>query len=152
MASVPRPAPLAGAIRLGRWHEAAVCATLIGLTVTGALWLVYHHLVPLAESFATHPAETWSLRLHGALAMIALVLLGTLFQRHVVNAWQRGRNRGSGGAMAALMALLTLTGYLLYYAGSPTLREWTSWLHWGTGLALPLLLVLHMALGGRWRR
>jgi hypothetical protein len=35
----------------------------------------------------------------------------------------------------------TATGYGLYYAGSERLRAWTSWIHLGVGLILPMGLV-----------
>lgn len=150
--SAPSRATGSAPLRLALWHESLLCAVIVALTVSGGVWLVYHHLLPLNDSIATHPAETWSLRLHGGLAMLALVMVGALLPRHVLPAWGRRLNRNSGGAMLGAMLFLTLTGYLLYYAGSPSLREVVSVLHWVAGLALPLLLALHMALGGRWRR
>jgi len=47
---------------------------------------------------------------------------------------------------------LTVTGYGLYYAGGEMLRAWTSWIHLGIGLALPILLLVHIFLGRRTRR
>ena len=144
--------PATGPIRLAAWQEWTLLAVLGGLVASGALWLVYHHLVPVRNDMSTHPAEAWGLRLHGGLAMAVLVLVGMLFPTHVLPAWRRGLNRGSGGVMMGTMVLLTVTGYLLYYAGSPWLRDAVSWLHWGVGLVLPVLLGLHMLLGGRWKR
>lgn len=146
-----RPAS-AGPIRLPRWQENALLGVLTGLVVSGSVWLVYHHLLPARDDMGTHLAEAWSLRLHGGLAMAVLVLVGMLLAGHVLPAWRRRLNRGSGGLMLGAMAVLTLTGYLLYYAGSPSLRDAVSVLHWGLGLAVPVLLVLHMARGGRWKK
>ncbi len=146
-----RPAA-AGPIRLPLWQETTLLAVLAGLVASGVIWLVYHHLVPARADMGTHPAEAWSLRLHGGLAMAVLVLVGMLLASHVLPAWRRRLNRGSGGLMLGTMAVLTVTGYLLYYAGSPPLRDAVSVLHWGLGLAVPVLLALHMARGGRWMR
>ena len=150
----PPPASLTslGPIRLPLWQETSLCLLLAGLVLSGSVWLVYHHLVPLASDIGAHPVEAWSLRLHGALAMAVLVFVGMLLPAHAWPAWRRNLNRGSGGVMLAVMLLLTVTGYLLYYAGLPAIRETASWLHWGLGLAVPALLVAHMLLGGRWRR
>lgn len=139
-------------VRLSAPFEAWLCGLLAGLWVSGVVWLVAHHGLAPRDDMATHPAESWSLRLHGALAMAMLVALGQLLGPHMVGAWRRRRNRGSGGAMAAAMAFLVLGGYLLYYSGWPALRDAVSVTHWGAGLALPALLALHMARGGRWRR
>lgn len=144
--------PPTGPIRLTAWQESTLLAVLAGLVASGAVWLVFHHLVPVREDMGTHLAEAWSLRLHGGLAMGALVLLGMLVPTHLLFAWRRRINRGSGGVMAGAMVLLTVTGYLLYYLGSPALRDVASLLHWVVGLVLPGLLGLHMLLGGRWRR
>lgn len=141
-----------GPIRLPPWQETTLLGVLVGLEASGAVWLVYHHLVPARTDIGTHPAEAWSLRLHGGLAMAVLVLTGMLLASHVLPAWRRRLNRGSGGLMLGAMGVLTVTGYLLYYAGSPFLRDASSALHWGVGLALPVLLLLHMARGGRWTR
>jgi hypothetical protein len=35
----------------------------------------------------------------------------------------------------------------LYYAGSECLRAWTSWIHLGVGLILPMGLLIHVVLG-----
>jgi hypothetical protein len=44
---------------------------------------------------------------------------------------------------------LTITGYGLYYAGGERLRAWTSWIHLAVGLALPILLLIHIFVGRR---
>lgn len=152
MPTSPRRSLPAGPIRLSLAHEIWVCAVLAGLVVSGALWLVYHYLVPHGEMMATNPIESWSLRVHGGLAMVALVLLGSLLLPHALTAWQRGLSRGSGGLMLGTMLFLTVTGYLLYYASSEALRDATSWLHWGVGLALPVVLLVHLQRGGRFTR
>jgi hypothetical protein len=46
--------------------------------------------------------------------------------------------------MLAISALLTLTGYLLYYAGAETARDIASYVHLTLGLALPIVLALHL--------
>jgi hypothetical protein len=48
-------------------------------------------------------------------------------------------------------AVLTITGYGLYYAGGERLRAWTSWIDLAVGLALPILLLIHIFLGRRTR-
>lgn len=149
--SLPRTAST-GPVRLSASHEAWVCAVLAGLTISGGLWLVYHHLVPRGEMMATNPIESWSLRVHGGLAMIALVLMGSLLRQHIGAAWRLRRSRRSGGLMLGAMICLAVTGYLLYYVSSEPLRDAASWLHWGLGLALPVFLIAHLQLGGRFAR
>lgn len=137
---------------MGALHETLVCAVLAILLLSGAVWLVFHLLLASDEAMVTHPAESWSLRVHGAFAMFSLALMGSVVALHAAPAWRARRNRISGGVMFGAMLCLGLSGYLLYYAGSPAVRDATSIVHWVVGLLLPLCLLLHMALGGRWRR
>lgn len=83
--------------------------------------------------------------------MVTLVLLGSLLTLHVRRAWLAGRNRRSGTLLLALNAVLALSGYALYYSGGETLRALASNVHLALGLALPVLLVAHIALGRRTR-
>ena len=147
----PRPGAV-GSIRLSPRHEAWVCGVLAALLASGVVWLVFHYLLASPDDLSPHAAEAWSMRVHGALAMATLLMVGGVLTQHSLPAWRRGLNRASGAGMAGTMLLLTVTGYLLYYAATPALREATSWLHWTVGIALPVLLGLHMWRAGRWRR
>jgi hypothetical protein len=50
-----------------------ISALLFG---SGALWLICHYFVRIEGEFgpAPHPLESWALRVHGAAAMLALVV------------------------------------------------------------------------------
>jgi cyanate permease len=91
------------------------------------------------------------MKIHGAAAMVILLLIGTLLTAHVRFPWRAGRNRINGSIFLGAFAVLSVTGYGLYYAGGERLRSWTSWIHLGVGLALPILLLLHVFLGKRTR-
>ena len=56
------------------------------------------------------------------------------------------------GGLLTAFGILTLTGYGLYYAGGEKLRAWTSLIHLWLGLALPIIIALHVWLGHRSRR
>jgi hypothetical protein len=129
-----------------RFFNHAVVATL---SATGAIWLIADTLKsPDGE-------ELWQLvganmlMLHGLAAMVALVLLGAMIPVHVLRSWRAGKNRISGAAMAGTNALLVITAWGLYYAGSDGLRTFVADLHIGVGIALPVLVVTHVALGRR---
>lgn len=91
------------------------------------------------------------MKIHGAAAMGILVLIGMLLSAHVRFAWRARRNRTNGSVFLSAFAVLTITGYGLYYAGGERLRAWTSWIHLAVGLALPILLLVHILLGRRTR-
>jgi hypothetical protein len=119
------------------------------LFASGAAWQTLHWL---SESAPTQPnAAPWLMRIHGAAAMAALVILGTLIPLHLRRGWIARRNRFSGVAFTCAGALLVVTGYALYYVGSESLREWSSYTHVALGLAAPLALLWHIWLGRRSR-
>jgi hypothetical protein len=91
------------------------------------------------------------MKIHGAAAMAVLVLIGMLLSGHVRFAWRARRNRANGSVFLSAFAILTITGYGLYYAGGEGLRAWTSWSHLALGLVLPILLLIHIFLGRRTR-
>ncbi len=138
-------------IRLGPRHKKSLYAGFALLWLSGALWLAFHYFLRTEGAFGpeAHPLEAWWLRLHGLMAMAALVLAGSLAPNHIRLAWNRRRNHRSGLPMLALTVWLAGTGYALYYFPSDDNAAWLPLLHWIAGLALPLLLGLHIRLGRR---
>ena len=138
-------------MRLDPWFRAALYAAFAVLTLSGGIWFL--------ADWSKDPAgpELWQLlaadmlMLHGGTAMATLMLLGALIPLHVRRAWRTGRNRLTGPTMVGVNALLIVTAFGLYYAGSETVRPWISDLHIAIGCALPPLLWLHIWLGRRSR-
>ena len=137
--------------KLSRRHQSWLYTILVLLYGSGVLWACLHYFVRTAGDLGElpHPAEPWSLKLHGAAAMVFLVILGTLLPGHVRFAWHARRNRPNGIFLLTLLGFLVLTGYGLYYLGGETTRSWTSWSHLVVGLVLPVILVLHIWVGRR---
>jgi hypothetical protein len=142
----PRP----DSIRLKRLQRYILYAVLALLFLSGAAWADWNYLAASPGDFEAS-AKTWAMKIHGGAAMAILVLVGMLLTGHVRFAWRAHRNRANGLLFLVAFAVLTGTGYALYYAGGENLRVWTSWIHLGVGLALPMLLVLHVWLGKRTR-
>jgi cation transport ATPase len=142
----PRP----DSIRLKRLQRYFLYAVLALLFLSGVAW-TYWDLAASAGDFEIS-AKTWAMKIHGAAAMAILILVGMLLTGHVRFAWRARRNRANGAVFLSAFAVLTITGYGLYYAGGERLRAWTSWIHLGVGLALPILLLFHIFLGRRTRR
>jgi hypothetical protein len=136
-------------VRLERWHRRCIYGITAWLTATGLLWLLAHYLLRPVGEFGegVNPLEPWSMKLHGAGAMVALFFIGSLMNSHMRRALKAGRNLASGWSMIALLSALTASGYALYYVASEHSRPTWSAAHWIIGVALPLLLVLHIALG-----
>jgi hypothetical protein len=137
--------------RLERWHRLSLYGVSGLLAASGILWLVVHYFFRVAGEFGetVNPLEPWTMKLHGAAAMAALFFVGSLLNSHMRRAHHARRNRYSGWGMATLLALLTISGYALYYLASESSRPLWSATHWVLGLLFPALLVLHIFLGRR---
>ena len=151
--SLHRPASRSQTIRfrLERWHRFCVYGISGLLVVTGLTWLIAHYWLRVAGEFGEtiNPIEPWSMKLHGAAAMGVLFFIGSLLNSHIRRANNAQRNRSSGWTMVALLALLTISGYALYYVASESSRPVWSMSHWLLGLTLPASLILHIFLGRR---
>jgi len=139
--------------RLSRRHQALLYGVFGLLFLSGALWLLLHHYLRVEGEFGPEPhvLEPLSLKLHGALAMAFLVVLGTLVRGHVQAGWRAHRNRVSGSGLLAANAVLVVTGWALYYLSGETLRALCSTIHWGLGLLLPGAILWHARQGVRSR-
>jgi hypothetical protein len=132
-----------------RWM---IYATVAALFVTGAGWLIADHFKDTDSGEVWQSAMAGLLMAHGGAAMAMLLLLGALGPLHIERSWRAGKNRVTGGIMAAINACLVLTAFGLYYSSSPDLRTWTSNLHIAFGVASPSLMFAHIAIGRLSRR
>jgi len=129
------------------WNYAAFAV----LFVTGAIWLVADQLKTSENGEMWQTIAANALMFHGMTAMIALILLGAMIPLHIQRSWRAGKNRITGFVMVATNAALVVTASGLYYAGSDELRTLVADVHIAVGLALPALIVTHIALGRRAR-
>jgi hypothetical protein len=132
-----------------RFWNYALFATLIA---TGVIWLVADMLKTSADEELWQAIAANVLMLHGMTAMIALVVLGAVIALHVRYSWRAGKNRMSGAVMVAANAVLVITAWGLYYAGSDLLRTVAADVHIAVGIAWPALVVVHVVLGRRTRK
>jgi len=138
-------------MRLSQRHERLIYVVGAMLLLSGIAWLLTHYFLVTAGEFGPerHPSEPWWLRVHGAFAMVFLIAFGSVLPGHVMRAWHLRKNRNSGIAMFAVVCLLVLTGYGLYYVGNELTRPWISAVHWVIGIGSAATLVLHVVLGKR---
>jgi cation transport ATPase len=116
------------------------------LLVTGVIWMWAQ--TSLDEG---NQLSSFMLKLHGAAAMAALILLGALFN-HVRKGWKARKNRSSGITLLLVILFLVVTGYGLYYAGDEQLRSLISHWHTWIGLGISLLIPAHVVIGRALRR
>ncbi|HEY1770128.1 MAG TPA: hypothetical protein VGG02_07720 [Chthoniobacterales bacterium] len=138
------------AVRLRPWTRWLLYLASGALFVTGIAWAGLRYLIPETEEW-TGPWKADALKIHGAFAMVLLVLVGMLLSTHVRVAWRARRNRSNGVFFLSSLGLLVVTGYGLYYFGDERLRSWTSWIHLGVGALLPVFFILHVWLGRKTR-
>lgn len=133
-------------LRLSPRRKRALYVIFGGAWATGILWIIFHYLLLQQGEFGAepYPLETWWLRLHGACAFAALWLGGLLWVVHVRPALARPERRRSGLLLLGILAILATTGYLLYYTGDDRWRDAMRWLHWLVGIALALVLGIHV--------
>lgn len=136
---------------LNRSLRAALYLVLGVLFVSGAWWVLLDTTRDPFGDTAGPSAGPLLLAVHGAGAMIFLLLLGALLPLHIQGNWASDRNRWTGIVMLAVNALLIVTAYILYYSGSDLVRGWGSDLHIAGGFFLPLWIAVHVWLGRRAR-
>ncbi|HZS83172.1 MAG TPA: hypothetical protein VFA50_09875 [Stellaceae bacterium] len=138
-------------VKLSRLHQAALYGAFAVLFASGLAWSILHDGVPVlgGGDGGESAIEPLLLSIHGAAAMAALLVLGSLLPQHIKWAWKGRMNRSTGGLMLTTQALLVVTGYALYYAGDDGMRALASRLHLVLGLGFPALLVWHIREGRR---
>lgn len=119
--------------------------SVLALIVTGVLYAIPRY-ADLYFDLDLVPVVTPSLlmKVHGAFALWVTVLLGIIWQAHVRLRMRRPLNRRAGFTLVANVVLLTVTGYLLYYVGGREIREMTSVVHTGLGVAVLVIIVWHV--------
>jgi hypothetical protein len=141
-------------LRLERWHRRSLYATVLVLFLSGAAWLIARYFLrPVTEFGETvHPIEPWSMKLHGASVMVVLFFLGSLLNSHLRRAVKSRRNLTSGWSLIATMVVLIVTGFVLYYLAGENDRPFWSLVHWALGLAVPVIIFIHVLVGRRSRQ
>jgi hypothetical protein len=138
-------------LALPKWHEWLVYLAVGLLTVTGLAWLWFDRFGKVRGEFGPeqNPALPWLLLGHGIVAYTFLVVAAMLVPVHARLGWNALRNRRSGLTLFATGLLLAATGLLLYYSTAEGLRSVSSFVHWAIGIALPVLLGVHVIRGKR---
>ncbi len=148
--------------RLAGWQIWLVSLGGAGLWLSGGAWLLLHHFGQKEGQFGPeiNPLEPWMMKLHGLVLIPVLLGIGGMFVAHIPKGWDHVHQRVAGVALCAVLAVLVASGYMLYYVGDDSMREWTSMVHWIVGLVLPAIFVWHYLngllvrrrrAGGTWR-
>jgi hypothetical protein len=136
-------------VRLAPLHRRLFYIVFGILWGSGALWVLIEWFKDPELGTARTVLQTLSMKIHGAVMLVFLAMLGTLLA-HVRRGWILKANRLSGCFNIGINALLALTGWLLYYITDDSARAWTSLIHWAIGLSALPLLYGHIWLGRAW--
>lgn len=123
------------------------------VALSGVLWIVIGWNLD-AEDYSD-PLRAWRHRvlvLHGVAAYVLLWIVGRLYTLHQQGNWRAQRNRASGMGLSVALLLLAGSGLTLYYPPHEDWRDALSLLHQVVGVALVLLLPLHVWLARKDRR
>ena len=139
--------------RLAAWQIWLLTISGSALWLSGAGWLLLHYYGQSEGEYGPemNPAEPWMMIFHGFFLIPALLGIGGTFVAHIPKGWFHLRQRTTGIALCTVLAVLTISGYLLYYAGNEAVREWTGLMHWAIGLAMPAIFGWHYISGVRAR-
>jgi cytochrome b561 len=140
-------------VRLSNTARNTVLLCSLIVIASGVAWMVLGWLVD-AQDY-TDPLHTLRHRmlvLHGITAYVLVWIAGRLSSLHQQGNWRAHRNRRNGLMLTAVLALLAVSGLCLYYPPHEDWRETISQLHQGLGIALALLLPLHLLAARALRR
>lgn len=138
-------------LRLGAYFRWSLYGLFAVLFISGCVWLITDRLKDAPDGELWQAIAANLLMVHGGVATATLIAIGALFPVHIARAWRAGRNRIMGSIMVIFNAILIITSFGLYYAGSEALRPWISDIHIAAGVCLPGLFVIHIFSGRRSR-
>jgi hypothetical protein len=103
--------------RMSKTQRLTVYLIVGALWLSGCSWLCLDQFFSEVGQFGRTPnlLQPPLLLLHGVLALLSLYLFGYISSHHVVRWWRGRLRRLSGGSLAAILAVLTLSGFLLFF-------------------------------------
>lgn len=135
-------------IKLSTNHRRTFYLLVFSIWITGVVWLIFDAYIRVPTSFgsAKHPGQTIVLWVHGIVAYLLLIVLGSLFI-HIKRGLALKINLASGFFLIGLFSLIIITGVGLYYLSDEGLRLIASRMHWILGMPLPLIIAGHILNG-----
>ncbi len=120
------------------------------LLLTGVTWVLLRRFGGMegGESWG-RSIQPWLMKVHGFAAVFFVFLLGTLVPSHIRRALGSEKNLRNGYGFMAVMGMQVLSGYSLYYVGDESMRAAFETFHVWVGMALPVLVGIHIWRGRR---
>lgn len=127
--------------RLGKmpsWQRSFVIYGMMTCSITGLMYLLGHQFHIQRAVFGTHKI----LAAHGIAAMLATLALGSVLPFHIKAGYKSKRQWWSGFSQLGFLAVLLISGALLYY-GPEEIRDGVIDTHWIVGILFFSIFVLH---------
>lgn len=127
--------------RLGKmpgWQRSFVIGGMLACSITGSLYLLGHEFQIQRTTLGTHNI----LATHGIAAMLATLALGSVLPFHLKAGLKSKKKWISGFSQLSLLAILLISGALLYY-GPEAIRNEVISIHWIVGLVFFVIFLLH---------
>jgi hypothetical protein len=137
--------------RMPRRPRAAIYIVMGALWLTGCGWLILDQFAARRGPFGAvpHPLEPPLLLLHGVSSLAAMYLLGWITARHVLRWWTSDMRRLSGSALAAIIVLLVVSGFALFFVADDEWQRAAAVVHEVLGVAITVFAVQHWFFRGR---
>lgn len=123
------------------WQKIFVMFSFILCAVSGVLYFFY----PQSNLLSVMPLPRLVLAAHGITATFSLISLGTVLPVHIKIGWLIKSNRFSGVMQLVCLAVLLVSGCLLYY-GPQSVREITLIFHYVFGFLFITCFLSHIFL------
>ena len=129
----------------------AIYSVLGALWLSGCAWLVLDRFFESKGQFGMtpHPWAPAILLVHGIVAILSMYLLGWVTARHVLRWWPARLRRMSGGMLAALFVLLTVSGFALFFVSDDRWQHLAAVAHDVLGVGITVFAIQHWFLARR---
>ena len=127
--------------RLGKmptWQKHFVQIGMLACSLTGTVYLLGHEFHIERAILGTHSVLAW----HGLTAILATLALGSVLPFHLKAGLKSKRKLLSGLSQLAFLAILLVSGALLYY-GPAEIRDEVIATHWMIGIVFFAIFLLH---------
>ena len=123
----------------------AIYMLLGTLWLSGCAWLALDQFFASRGQFGMtpHPWAPAILLVHGIVAILSMYLLGWVTARHVLRWWPGRLRRVSGGTLAALFVLLSLSGFALFFVSDDRWQHLAALAHDALGLGITVFAIQH---------
>jgi hypothetical protein len=131
--------------------RAAVYVILGALWISGCAWLLLDQCCAKRGPFGIepHPLEPPLLLIHGVVAVVGMYLLGWITARHALRWWTAGLRRISGGVLAAMLAVLIVSGFALFFLSDDAWQRAAGLSHEVLGVVVTVFAIQHWFLHRR---